>query len=82
MKSFNFIRDRVWERLQSWKLKLLSRDKKELLLKSMIQFIPNHYMGVYLLPLELCNELERMMNSLWWDNCRNKERSLMWMKWA
>lgn len=81
VKSFNFIRDRVWGRLSSWKSKLLSRASKEVLLKLVIQSIPNHCMGVYLLPLDLCNALERMMNSFWWGNQRNKERNLMWMKW-
>ena len=42
---------------------MLSRAEKEILLKIVAQAMPNYMMNVYLLPLELCKELEIMMNS-------------------
>ena len=42
---------------------MLSRAGKEILLKTVAQTIPNYVMQVYLLPIDLCRDLETMMNS-------------------
>jgi hypothetical protein len=39
-KEFKGIIDRVWKRLQDWKLKLLSQAGREILLKAVVQAIP------------------------------------------
>ena len=54
---FDFVKDRVWHRLQGWRNKNLSRAGKEILLKTLAQAIPNYVMKVFLLPLNLCSEL-------------------------
>lgn len=35
---------------------------------------PNHCMSVYLLLVELCRELEKMMNSFWWGCNKSKRK--------
>ncbi|XP_024033517.1 uncharacterized protein LOC112095650 [Citrus clementina] len=79
--ALSYIRDRVWKRLQGWNQKLLSRAGKEILLKIVAQAMPNYTMNIYLLPLELCRELERMMNSFWWGKKGNGSGGITWMKW-
>ena len=63
---FHFIKDRIWKRLNSWNSKLLSRGGKEILLKTVVQAIPNYVMNIFLLPVSLCEEIERMLNCYWW----------------
>lgn len=63
---FNYIRDKVQQRLQGWHSKMLSRAGKEILLKTVAYVMPNYAMNVYLLPLDSCKELEVMMNSFYW----------------
>ncbi|KAH9778582.1 reverse transcriptase domain-containing protein [Citrus sinensis] len=65
---FGFIKEKVWERLQGWNKKFLSKAGKEIMLKTFAQSILNYAMNIYLLPLELCKELELMMNAYWWGN--------------
>ena len=43
--------------------------------------MPNYAMNVYLLPLDLCKELEVMMNSFWWGNNSGGGRGISWMRW-
>ena len=81
LAALSYIRDRVWRRLQSWNQKLLSRAGKEILLKTVAQAMPNYAMNIFLLPLELCRELERMMNSFWWGKTRNGSGGIIWMRW-
>lgn len=60
---FQYIRDRVWQRVQGWSSNMLSRAGKEILLKMVALTMPNYAMGLYLLPKKLCRDLEGMMNS-------------------
>lgn len=45
------------------------------------QVISNYAMQVYLLPLNLCRELEIIMNSFWWGSGGNGGGGIRWMKW-
>ena len=39
-KMFNYLKERVWKRIQGWQEKLLSRAGKETLIKAVAQAIP------------------------------------------
>lgn len=45
------------------------------------QAIPNYTVSVFLLPQNLCEELERMMNSYWQGMKRNGDRGLNLWRW-
>ena len=59
--SFNYIKERVWQKLQGWEGKLLSQAKREVLIKSIIQAIPTYAMGCFKLPIGQCHEIEVMI---------------------
>ena len=48
--SLNYIKDRVWGKLQGWKEKLLSQVGKEVLLKPVVQAIPTFCNGMFQTP--------------------------------
>ena len=64
--SFNYIKERVWRKLQEWEGKLLSQAGREVLIKSMIRVIPTYSMGCFKLPLGLCDDIEVMIKKFWW----------------
>ena len=64
--SFNYIKERVWRKLQGWEGKLLSQAGREVLIKSVIQAIPTYAMGCFKLPLGLCDDIEVMIKKFWW----------------
>ena len=70
----------MWQKLHNWNLKMLSKADKEVLLKAVAHAIPNYAMQVFLLPLDLCRELETMMNSFWWGSRSNGKDGIRWMK--
>ncbi|KAH9786019.1 reverse transcriptase domain-containing protein [Citrus sinensis] len=78
---FNFIKEKVWQQLQGWSQKFLSRAGKEIMLKTVAQAGPNYAMNIYLLPLDLCNDLEIMMNSYWWGSTRTGGKGIHWLRW-
>ena len=64
--TFSYLKDRVWKKLQGWKGKMLSKARKEVLIKAVAQSIPTYSMGVFQLPKKLCAELDAMCAKFWW----------------
>ncbi|KAL0004665.1 hypothetical protein SO802_012226 [Lithocarpus litseifolius] len=78
--SFNYIKDRVWGKLQGWKGKLLSQAGKEVLLKAVVQAIPTFAMSCFRLPVGLCQDIEMLVRKFWWGQW-GERRKIHWSKW-
>ena len=64
-QTFSLLKDRVWKKIQGWKGQLLSKVRKEVLVKAVAQSIPTYSMGVFQLPVKLCNDLNAMCARFW-----------------
>ena len=78
--SFDYIKERVWRKLQRWEEKLLSQARREVLIKVVVQAIPTSTMCCFKLPLELCHEIEGLIRKFWWEQ-RGDRRKIHWVKW-
>ena len=56
----NYIKDRVWGKLQGWKEKILSQAGKEVLLNALVQVIPTFAISFFLLLIGLCQYIEML----------------------
>ena len=45
---------------------MLSKVGKEVLIKAIVQAIPTYTMGVFQLPVKLCDELNSLCSKFWW----------------
>ena len=79
-RTFSFLKDRVWKKLQGWKGKNLSIVGKEILIKAVVQSISTYTMGVFQLPVKLYEELQSMCARYWWGQIGN-ERKIHWLSW-
>lgn len=77
--AFGYIKEKMQQKLQGWDKKKLSRGGKEILIKSTAQSLPNYTMSVFLLPLDICKEVERSMCKFWWNTNPLKAKSIHWM---
>jgi len=59
--SSNYIKERVWKKIQRWKEKLLSQARREILIKVVVQAIPTYTMSCFKLPVGLCLEIESLI---------------------
>ncbi|WKA07960.1 hypothetical protein VitviT2T_025728 [Vitis vinifera] len=55
---FEFVRRKVWNRIQNWNGSRLSRAGKEICLKTVAQSIPTYVIQLLLLPKDLCRDIE------------------------
>lgn len=77
---FNFLVDRVEQKLQTWSVQCISKAGKVTLLKMAAQSIPNFWMSLLLIPGKICDKIEKRMNVYWWGGGRDK-RGIRWMSW-
>ena len=77
---FNQIKERIWNKMQGWKERLLSQAGKEVMIKAVIQSIPTYSMNVFCLPLGLIKDIESMIRKFWWGN-QDNTRKMQWVKW-
>ena len=79
--SFNYIKEKVWRKLQGWEGKVISQARREVLIKAIIQAVPTYAMGCLKLPMGLCNEIEVLIRKFWWGQ-RGEKRKIHWLKWG
>jgi len=77
-KTFEYLKDRVWKRIQGWKEKLLSKAGKEILIKAIAQAIPTYAMSCFDLTKMLCDDIGKMINKFWWAH-QDKENKIHWL---
>ena len=51
-----------------------------MLLKAVVQAIPNFAMSCFMLPMGLCNDIEMLIQKFWWGE-RGGQRRIHWKNW-
>ena len=77
---FDFIVQRVKNKLEGWYSKFLSPAGKEVLLKAVITSLPTYTMSCFLLPKTLIKEITKAMRQFWWSAIKDKH-ALHWVAW-
>ncbi|KAK9921713.1 hypothetical protein M0R45_030213 [Rubus argutus] len=78
-KMFRGLADRVWNRVNGWEGKILSKAGKEVLIKSVAQAIPTYTMSVFQLPIGTCKEINSCLARFWWGKPGGK--GIHWRTW-
>ena len=79
---FRYLKVKVWQKIQGWNTKILSKAGKAVLLRSVAQTIPSYTMSCFLIPKTLCQEIERMMNAFWWKSNSSNNKGVKWLSWS
>lgn len=78
---FGFLKAKLLQRISGCEGNLLSKAGKEVLLKIVVQALPFYAMSVFLLPISVCQGLEKIMAQFWWKSSKQAQRGLHWRKW-
>lgn len=69
-KLFQFLVDRICSRVSGWTSNTLSAAGKEILIKSVLQAVPQYVMMVFKLPKNLCKRMASVITKFWWSHNR------------
>uniref|UniRef100_A0A803P4L4 Reverse transcriptase domain-containing protein n=1 Tax=Cannabis sativa TaxID=3483 RepID=A0A803P4L4_CANSA len=73
-EAFGLIRNKVWDKLQGWKMGLFSQTGQEVLIKSVIQAIPVYIMSCFRLTKGLIREIQALIARFWWGSTTAKHQ--------
>jgi hypothetical protein len=79
-KVFGYLKDRMWQKIQGWLEKLLSKVGKEILVKACAQAIPVFAMQCFDLTKGLCDQMSAMICRYWWAQQENLQK-IHWLNW-
>lgn len=80
MSTFLFLSKQVEQKFQVWQNQHIWKAGKITLLKKAAHVIPNFWMTMILIPMEVCDRIEKSMNSFWWESGR-ANKGIRWMSW-
>lgn len=80
IQMFEFIKDKLKSRMESWFDRTLSLGGKETLLKAVALALPAYAMSCFKLPKTTCKKLLEVLSDFWWNSVERK-RKIHWLSW-
>jgi hypothetical protein len=77
---FQSLEERYVKRMVGWNERCLSQVAKEIPIKSVAQALPTYVMSVFKIPFELCDSLQKHIQSFWWGSDQGKHK-VQWIPW-
>lgn len=76
----NFIKERIRDKINGWRNKLLNNAGKDVLIKAVVTSIPTYAMSIFQLPKTWCAEINAIIAKFWWGS-KEGARKLHWKRW-
>lgn len=78
--ALQWIRERIFSKLQGWKENILNQAGKEVLIKATIQAIPTYAMSIVRFPKNFCSGICAKIARFWWTG-NGRDRDMHWKSW-
>ena len=72
--AYNFVVNKIQNKLAGWRLKLLSKAGKLVLVKSSAAPIVEYFMQCQSLPVKVCNQIDKITRDFLWGSTEEKRR--------
>ena len=63
-----------------WKEKIISKEGRDTLIKTVAQAIPTYSMGIFKIPKALCDTINSTLAKYWWGKTKD-EKKIHWINW-
>ncbi|CAM8912119.1 unnamed protein product [Rhodiola kirilowii] len=77
--NFSEMIDKFYKRTEGWKAKNLSSGGKEILIKSVLQALPQYSMNCFQLPEDTIKKMHSSLRRYWWS-CSSSKSPIHWVK--
>lgn len=77
---FGFMKDMIWDIIKKWNERDFFMAGWEVLIKAVLQAIPNFVMSYFLLPVTLLQDIEKIVRQYWWGEGGGS--SMHWLPWS
>ena len=74
VKSFKELKAKITKRVIGWKEKFISKAGREVLIKTVAQAIPTYTMGIFKIPISLCNDINAILAKYWWGQTKDEKK--------
>ncbi|XP_060972601.1 uncharacterized protein LOC133038457 [Cannabis sativa] len=75
-KDFNFLKTKLHDKLEGWRLKTLSKMGRAVYVNSVALALPSYTMSTFQLPTSSCREFDAIVKRFWWNG--SPERKKYW----
>ncbi|XP_030477324.1 uncharacterized protein LOC115694334 [Syzygium oleosum] len=79
-EMFAWVLARVHSKLEGWNARLMSKAGKEILIKTVVQALPQYAMSIFKIPISVCKAIERRIAAFWWKQKADTE-GIHWKSW-
>ena len=79
--AFNYLKDRVWKKVQGWMEQCLPAGGKKVLIKAIAQAVPTYSISCFKLPRGLCKHIDGVLRVFLWGSKEGKQRTC-WVAWG
>lgn len=76
-----YLKEKVKDKFQSWNGKILTKGGKEILVRLSLKQSRIMPCQFFLLPLEMCKDMENIMCKFWRISSIKEDKSIHWMSW-
>ena len=80
-KDFQYLQEKLENRLTGWRSKSLSWAGRCTLIKSVAQAMPTYTFSTFDVPSVVCEKLDATTRRFWWSPKKEKGRFLAWKSW-
>lgn len=79
--ALNWIKERIFSKIDGWKENLLNQAGKEVLIKSVLQAVPNYAIAILIFPKNFCKNICSSIARFWWKS-KGRNRGIHWKSWS
>jgi hypothetical protein len=81
-EAFQLVLDKVFHKIEGWRVKTLSQAGRTVLIKACAAAIPSYAMSTFVLPDSVCDTLDRQFKNFWWGFPEGKLNNLSLKFWS
>ena len=72
--TFKYLQERITKRVMGWKEKIISKEGRDTLIKTVAQAIPTYSMGIFKISKALCDTINSTLAKYWWGQTKDEKK--------